>query len=309
MQKIARAWRSEMNTKVTIGLCVKDAAKVVKTAFHSISVQDYPHQLLKLVIVDDGSSDNTLALAMEFARETDIKTFVTSSKGKRLGATRQVAVDNAEGDYILWVDDDLMLSKDFIRNEVEFMERNPAIGAAQGAEIPAPPETIIGICEYGVLAAPHLRNPKAIGTGGSIFRLKALENAGGFDTRIKGAGEDLDISHRIRESGWTLATINSAKFRVKDPPSTLKALLRKHYWFGYANHFLFHKHKEKGFVLEYFPPITLLLGVRNSYLISRLTNTKNGFVFVILHSIITIAKYSGFIKSHIDAYGHALGKT
>ena len=103
-----------MKTRVTIGLCVKNGAKVVKTAFDSISIQDYPHELLKLVIVNDGSSDNTLALAMEFAKKTDIKTFVISSKGNGLGAARQIVVDNAEGDYIVWEDDDLVLGDGFL---------------------------------------------------------------------------------------------------------------------------------------------------------------------------------------------------
>lgn len=297
-----------MKINVTIGLCVKNAANIVKTAFDSISIQDYPHEFMKLVIVDNGSSDNTLPLALEFAQKTDIKTFVTSSKDKGLGETRQIAVDSAEGDYIVWVDDDLVLSKDFIRREVEFMERNSNIGAAQGRTI-ITSKTIAGIIEYGSLAAPYLQNQKTIGTGGSIFRLKALEIAGGFDIRIKGAGEDLDASYRIRKSGWALATINSAGYSVKYPPATLKDLWKKGFSYGYANHFLFHKHKQKGFVLEYFPPIALLLGFRNSYLISRLTNNnRNGFVFAILYSIITVAKFNGFINSHLDAYGHAVGK-
>lgn len=294
-----------MNIKVTIGLCVKNAARVLKIALHSISIQDYPHELMKLVIVDDGSSDNTLSLAMKFSQETDIRTFVTSSKGKGLGTTRQIAVDNAEGDYIVWVDDDLVLSKDFIRKEVEFMERNSNIGAAEGREIVETPKTTVGILEYGALTALHLDNPKNIGTGGAIFRLNALEIAGGFDVRIKGAGEDLDVSNRIRKSGWKLAIINSTGYSIKYPPATLKALWKKHFSYGYANHFLFHKHREKGFVLEYFPPIALLLGFRNYYAISRLVNNKNAFIFVILYFYITIAKYNGFIKSHLDAYGHA----
>src|SRR5208283_3842965 len=117
-----------------------------------ISIQDYPHEFLKLVIVDNGSSDNTLSLAIKFAQETDIKTFVTSSKGKGLGATRQIVVDNAEGDYVVWVDDDLVLTKDYVRNQVEFMEKNPNVGAARGANIQVTPQTtIITINEYSSL--------------------------------------------------------------------------------------------------------------------------------------------------------------
>ena len=300
---------TKMNSVVTIGLCVKNGEKVVKTAFDSISIQDYPHEFMKLVIVDNGSSDNTLSLALKFAEETDIKSFVTSSKGKGLGATRQIAVDNAEGDYIVWVDDDLVLSKDFIRNQVEFMEKNPNVGAAKGfggIQV-APNATIIAIADYGSLLSSHSQNLKVIGTGGAIFRLKALESAGGFDIQIKGAGEDIDVSRRIRESGWTLSTNNSARVYKKYPPATPKALWKKNLWYGYGNHFLFHKYKDQLLLMNYFPPFVLWAGLKTSYLIYRVTNMKKVFVFAILYSFSMIAECIGFIRAHLDGYGHANG--
>ncbi len=297
-----------MNTKVTIGLCVKNAAKIVKTAFDSISIQDYPHEFMKLVIVDDGSSDNTLSLAKEFAQETDIPTFVTSSKGKGLGATRQIAVDNAEGDYIVWVDDDLVLSKDFIRNQVEFMEKNPHVGAARGFnnQITAQ-QTIISIVELSPLIPSSSLNPKTIGTGGAIFRLKALEKVSGFDVRIKGAGEDQDVSRRIRESGWTLAVNNSARVYQEYPPATPKALWKRNFGYGYGNHFLFHKYKDQQFLIKYFPPFALLVGLKMTGMIYRVTNMKKVFVFFILYSFIMIVQSLGFTRAHLDGYGHVKG--
>lgn len=294
-----------MNTKVTIGLCVKNGAKIVKIAFHSISIQDYPHELIKLVIVDNGSSDNTLSLANKFAQETDIKTFVTSSK-EGLGAIRQIAVDNAEGDYIVWVDDDLVLSKDYVRNQVKFMEKNPNVGAAKGLGVKVQPHpTIISIAEYGGLLDSHSQNPKKIGTGGAIFRLKALESVGGFDVQIKGAGEDIDVSRRIRESGWKLSMNNSARLYKKDLPATMKALWKKNLWYGYAKHYLFHKYKDQLSLIDYFPPLTLLVGLKMSRSIYRLTNMKKVFFFAFFYSYSTMANYVGFIRAHLGGYGHA----
>jgi glycosyltransferase involved in cell wall biosynthesis len=294
----------EMNAKVTVGLCVKNGARVVKTAFDSISIQDYPHELLKLVIVDD-SSDNTLSLAMEFAQETDIETFVTRSKGKGLGAARQIVVDNAEGDYLVWVDDDLVFPEDFVRKHVEFMEKNPNVGAARGINIQVAPQvTIITTVEYALLIPLNSADQKAFATGGAIFRLKALEGVGGFDVRIRGAGEDLDVTHRIRESGWTLAVNNSASFYKKYPPATLKALWKKWFWYGYGNHFLYHKYNDQWLLMEYFPPLILWTGIKVSYLIYRVTNMKKVFVIPILNSFSTIANYAGFIRAHSDEYGH-----
>jgi glycosyltransferase involved in cell wall biosynthesis len=295
----------EMNTKVTIGLCVKNGAKIVKTAFDSISIQDYPHKSMKLVIVDDGSRDNTLSLALEFAQATDIPTFVTSSKGKGLGATRQIAVDNAEGDYILWVDDDLVLTKGYVKSQVEFMEKNPNVGAAKGVDDAISTQYVINIINFGGLLPSERLNQ--IGTGGSIFRLKALEKVSGFDVRIKGAGEDLDVSRRIRASGWTLAINNSARVYQKYSPTTPKALWKSHFGYGYGNHFLFHKHKNKQFLLQYFPPFALLGGLKMACMIYRVTYMKKAFVFPILFSFISIAESLGFIRAHLDGYGHVNG--
>jgi len=294
-----------MNIKLTIGLCVKNASKIVKTAFDSISVQDYPHESLKIVIVDNGSLDNTLSLLMEFAQKTDIKTVVTSSKDKGLGATRQIAVDNAEGDYILWVDDDLVLQNDFVRKQIEFMEKNPNTGAARGVDTrDALQPTIINIAEYSTLIASNSPKPKTIGTGGSIFRLKALDSVGGFDIRIRGAGEDQDVSRRIRELGWALSTNNSARFYQKCLPATLQALWKKGFWYGYGNHFLFHKYKDQQLLLEYFPPFTLWSGFKLSCLIYRVTKMKKVFAFVIPYCFIMLAQSAGFIRAELDGYGH-----
>ena len=292
-----------MKTKVTIGLCIKNAAKIVKTAFDSISIQDYPHELLKLVIVDDGSCDNTLSLAMKFAQESDIKTLVASSKGIGLGASRQIVVDNAEGDYIVWVDDDLVLEKDYIRKQVEFMEKNPNVGAARGFYNPcAHSPTIISIYEYPAMLASHSESLKKIGTGGAIFRIEALESVGGFDSRIKGAGEDQDVSSRMRESGWVLTTNCSARLFKKYPMATLKDLWKKALWYGYGTHFLFHKYKDKNYIKEFFPLIALLYGIKTSCSIYYVTGKKKVFVFALLYSFFMIAHAIGFINAHLDGY-------
>ena len=293
-----------MKTKVTIGLCIKDASKVVKTAFDSISSQDYPHELLKLVIVDNGSSDNTLSLATKFAQKTDIKTFITSSKGKGLGATRQIAANNAEGDYILWIDDDLVFSKDFIKNQVSVMEKNPNLGAAQGVVFKTVSEaTLFNIIEARNIITSDSMN-RDIGTGGSIFRLEALQSVGGFDCGIEGAAEDIDVTRRMKALGWTVTVNKLARQRKGHPPSTLKALWQKNFWYGYANHLVFHRYKNRQIITKYLPPIVLIGGIKSSYMIYRIINTKKVFVFPIFHSYMTIAEFFGFISSHKKGYGH-----
>jgi glycosyltransferase involved in cell wall biosynthesis len=295
-----------LNKKVTIGLCVKDGEKIVKTAFESIISQDYPHDLLKIVIVDNGSTDNTLFLASEFAEAVDMQTLVTSSKGEGLGGTRQMAVANAEGDYILWVDDDLVLSKEYLRNQVEFMEKNQRVGAAEGfVVLPIVKQSIfIKMDLYHLL--PHQSSKlKSVGTGGAIFRLQALKMVGGFDTHIKGAGEDLDISRRIKEMGWVLSINTSANLYQKYPPTTVEALLKRNFGYGYGNHYIFHKFKDRQFLVQCFPPYALLSGLKMTYTLYRTTKQKVVFFFFTVHLFNMIVQSFGFIRAHLDGYGHS----
>ncbi len=234
-----------------------------------------------------------------------LRLLLLRSKGEGLGATRQIAVDNAEGDYMVWVDDDLVLPKDFITKQVEFMENNPNIGAAKSAYDEFLTQPIIRIVDFPyLLPEPPL---KQLGVGGSIFRLKALESVGGFDARIKGAGEDLDITRRIRKSGWTLATNNSTALHSKYPLVTLRAFWEKNCWYGYGNYFLFYKFKDQQFLFQLFPPYFLLGGFKTALMIYRLTGLKKVFFFAFFDSFGMIAQSFGFARAYLDGYGHIKG--
>lgn len=189
------------------------------------------------------------------------------------------------------------------------MERNPNIGAGQGTfiEVEDKRSTIVSNIDCARLVYRKLLKPETIGTGGSIFRLKALESVGGFDIRIKGAAEDLDVTRRIRESGWTLGVNPSARVYSKLPiRTTLKAFWAKYSWYGYGNHFLFHKFKDQMLLIEYFPPFALLVTFRLASLIYRSINMKKAIIWAILQSIGMMAKYVGFIRAHLDGYGHSI---
>lgn len=291
-----------MGVKVTVGLCIKNSEKMVKTAVESVVKQDFPHKLMKLVVVDDGSTDKTLSVMRNFVSKIDIKTVVLSSGGKGLGASRQIVVDYAEGDYIVWVDEDIVLKKDFIRKHVEFMKKNPSVGAARANQIPTR-KTLVDTLE-SISQLPANPKSETIGTGGSIFRLKAIKQVGDFDINIKGAGEDQDISHRIKEAGWALSRNNSSEFYHKHPPTTWSAVWDRHFWYGYGRHFRFHKYKIQMLLWEHFPPFALVIGFKNSCRIFEVTHKKKVFFLAPFYFFRSIASSLGFIRAHLDGYGH-----
>ena len=126
-------WDDNMKSvvKVTIGMCVKNSEETIRDTIDSVAAQDYPRCQTKLIIVDGFSMDRTLHLIENGLGATGLK-YVVFFENQGLGRARQIVVDKAEGDYIIWVDGDMKFSAEFVRKQVEFMEQNPNVGIAKG---------------------------------------------------------------------------------------------------------------------------------------------------------------------------------
>lgn len=301
-----------MKQKITIGMCVKECEETIREAIGSVVNQDYPHEVMEIIFVDGDSQDNTLATVNSEISQMNIDVKIFSDRGKGLGVARQIVVDNACGEYILWVDGDIILEKNYLRKQVEFMDNNPKIGAAQGQWEISKTRTLAAaldnLSSFISFIIYDLKSKKSslnsLGSVGGIYRVEAIRDVGGYDTRIKGAAEDWDLTSRMRKAGWLLS-INQAKL-YHIYKETWIGLWRKYSWWGYGDHYLTHKHKGLVIVWQKVPIITFATGLIRSLEIYKKTNQKKAFLLPFHNYFRSIAWCSGFIKSHINAYGHGI---
>ncbi len=293
----------ECDVKVTIGLCVKDCEATIKEAIDSLLGQDYSHELMELIVVDGHSRDRTLSIIEKQVSKADIRyRFFYENKG--LGTARQIVADNASGDYIVWVDGDMILAKDHVSRQVGFMEDHPDVGIGGGKFVMWPKANLVATLEnIEWVVQNHECGQKAASKplrnycGGSIYRVKAIRQVGGFDDRIKGSGEDLDIELRMTDAGWLLYFTTDAKFHDRRK-ETLGGLWNENFWYGYGGHYIFHKNRKR------VEASALLAGLRRSFLAYKLTHRKVVFLLPLQYAIKKIAWYFGFAKAHFDGYGH-----
>ncbi|XES77693.1 MAG: glycosyltransferase family 2 protein [Candidatus Bathyarchaeia archaeon] len=292
-----------MGVKVTIGLCIKHSGTRVETALQSISQQNYSHQDLSLVIVDEDEPNGIPENINRFAKETDIKTAIIQVQNRGLGASRQIAIENAEGNYIVWVDDDFVLKEDFVSKHVEFMEQNPKIAAAIAKETPIK-TTFLSLFEYYLVYLGNL-HPEVTPLGGfEIFRLKAVKQVGGFDPEIKGASEDQDLVIRLKKAGWTVSANPSAKYYRKFRPETWKAVWCKNLWYGYGRHFVYHKHKDQTARWELFFPLGFWTGLKSALALYKVLPEKTVFLLAPFCFFMNAAGFVGFFRADLEGYGH-----
>ena len=89
------------NTEKTISRCIK-----------SILRQTYTN--LEIVLLDDGSQDNTYNIANKFAKQDSRIKLLHKVNEKNISKTRNYLLNNYSGDYVVWVDSDDVLHKKYV---------------------------------------------------------------------------------------------------------------------------------------------------------------------------------------------------
>ena len=289
--------------KVTIGICVKNCEATIKGVIDSILDQDFPHERMEVIFVDDGSEDRTLSVILGSVARMDMQVKVYHHEWKGLGPTRNVVVVNADGDYIIWVDGDMTLPRDHVRKQVEFMEQNPKVGIAKSKYGMLGRENIVAVLENIPFIVDDSKdgtvNPKLPGTGGSIYRVEAIRQVGGFDNHLKGVGEDQDAAYRVKAEGWFLDR-SPAVFYEKCR-QTWQDLWKQYFWHGYGLYDLYRKNRNIFSLYKMVPIAGFITGALYTLDAYRLTGRKSVVLLPFHFAFKMIAWCLGFTKSKTDS--------
>lgn len=291
-----------MKTEITVGLCVKNSERTIGEVLESIINQGYPHELMEIVIVDGCSRDRTVSIVNSLISRTGMQARVYSDEGKGLGFARQMVVDHSAGRYILFVDGDVKLLDGFVQEQVQFMDARPKVGIAVGRYTYHEGHSLTS----RLWSLYHqIQSMNFVGADASICRPEVIREAGGFDRNIRGACEDLEIIARIQANGWLYRVNPNAKFQ-HDRRHDLREFLAEHVWYGYGEHYLSHKHRDdyrRGHNAPFQTSVHRLKLAGEAY---QFSHQKTSFLMPMLLTLGSLARWAGFIKAHLDRYGHKI---
>jgi glycosyltransferase involved in cell wall biosynthesis len=294
---------------VTLGICVRNGEYLLRDALKSISAQDFPHENIQLIIVDDGSEDNTPQIIDDYIYKTDIRTNVFRINQSGLGIARNKVIDNADGEIIVWVDSDEIITSSYVRKQVDFMEKNPDVGITAGCIDLVPNKLVLNLeLMPGLFSHSTFENEasfiwktrRLVGTGGSAFRVKALRQVNGFNNKLKDAGEDVDVAERIVRVGWKIR-LNDAKFyELHGGLSNFNDLWKKYCWYGYGAAKIYSKNRNVFSFPRMTPVAGIITGLFYSLMGYRLTAKKIVFLLPIHYGIKMTAWSFGFMKCQFE---------
>lgn len=105
--------------KVSIIIPTYDRSFYIKDAVNSVLEQSYKDY--ELIVVDDGSSDNTKTTLQRFSKS--IKYIYQEHKG--VSAARNTGIASAAGEYITFLDSDDLWTANKLKEQTAFMDNNP----------------------------------------------------------------------------------------------------------------------------------------------------------------------------------------
>jgi glycosyltransferase involved in cell wall biosynthesis len=111
-----------LKPKVSINMATYNRGQYLSEAIDSVLNQDFTDW--ELIIVDDGSTDNTQEVILPYLRDERIKYF-KNEKNLGICLTRNRALEKSAGEYIAVLDsDDVWLAKDKLSQQVDFLDFN-----------------------------------------------------------------------------------------------------------------------------------------------------------------------------------------
>ena len=114
---------SSKNKLISIIIPVYNVAHYLEKSIGSVYNQGLLENEFEVIIVDDGSTDDSLIVTQNFTKEKN-NVLIVSQKNKGLGGARNTGIENAKGDYILFLDADDWILPNVLPNIIEIASEN-----------------------------------------------------------------------------------------------------------------------------------------------------------------------------------------
>lgn len=184
---------------ISVIVPVWNGRDVIERCLAALQEQSLPSSEFEIIVVDNGSTDDTADIARRFA---GVRVYAEPRPGSY--AARNLGLTHARGEYIAFTDADCRPDPFWLERALDAARRYPDAGVLAGH---------IGLFEEGSGASPLFADyerlfsfPQSFAARGNcatanwMSRREIFQTLGGFDERLKSGG-DREMALRIRDAG------------------------------------------------------------------------------------------------------------
>lgn len=179
---------------VTIVMPTWNRAGIIEDAIRSVENQRFTDW--ELIVVDDGSTDNTGEVIAALAKRDPRIRYVTQAHAGQ-SAARNRALHTAKGELIAYLDSDNVWYSEFLATAVALFGNNPEMACAYGAMVAEPPHVRHRL-KFDPFDRARLLDGNYIPMSTLIHRRTLVDQYGGFDEQLA-THEDWDLVLRYTE--------------------------------------------------------------------------------------------------------------
>ncbi|MDF0750461.1 glycosyltransferase [Marinobacter sp. 71-i] len=167
-------------------------ARFLPDAVSSVLAQTYAD--LELIIVDDGSEDDTVKVLEPFLADGRVRYFYQENQGQ--SHARNLALEQARGDFIAFLDSDDMWAPEKLEKQLAVLRANPEVDIVHGDEAVIDEQgTVISIenmKRYSGRITRYLLADNSVSITTALVRRRCFDEMGGFDTSV-GVADDYEL--------------------------------------------------------------------------------------------------------------------
>lgn len=181
--------------RVSVVVCSYNGGVTLEQCLDSIVVLDYPD--FEVILVNDGSTDNTREIAAKFP---DVQVIHQDNQG--LSAARNIGLQAASGSIIAYTDSDCFVDVNWLTHLVHQLLSCDAV--AVGGPNLTPEDGWVAACVAASPGQPtHVLESDVVAEHipgcNMAYRREALEAINGFNPRYRKAGDDVDVCWRLQQ--------------------------------------------------------------------------------------------------------------
>jgi GT2 family glycosyltransferase len=226
--------------RISVVVCSYNGARTIRETLEGLLRVDYPD--FEVIVVDDGSTDATAAIASEFP----FRLIRTPNRG--LSNARNTGLAAATGEIVAYIDDDAWPDPHWLAYLAETFRSTEYVGVG-GPNIPPPGDGWVAECVARAPGGPmHVlvsdRDAEHVPGCNMAFRRRELQEIGGFDPQFRSAGDDVDVCWRLLNRGWRIG-FSPAALVWHHRRNSVRAYWRQQAGYGRAEALLERKWPEK----------------------------------------------------------------
>lgn len=192
-----------INKKVSVIMGIYNCASTLQEAVESIQAQTYTNW--NMILCDDGSTDDTYAVAVRLAQDDSRIKVIKNKQNMGLNATLNHCLEYADGEYIARMDGDDECVPERFEKQAAYLDAHPEVGIVSSGMLffdetgvwgQTKPRSVAPTAHQVVLGSPICHAP-------AMLRAECYKSVDGYsDKKYTMRVEDVDLWIRLYANGY-----------------------------------------------------------------------------------------------------------